>query len=190
MGRPYTKVSATAFKNMPINAGVLLNDFNPASPTVADSAIICATTGGITAECKANVTDLGDDVDNCQKNTVELMEIEDYDCTLSFTALETTPEVIRMALGAADISGNSIKARTTFNTDAESGDFKTVWLVGDLIGGGFFAIKLANAISTGGLSIKTTDKGKGNVSVTLTGCVRMGSEDVPMEFYVYDKSTT
>lgn len=185
MGRKFTKISAEAFKSMQINAGLVLNTFDTEGQTaVADADIICATTGGITATCTPNITDLGEDVDNCQKNTVELMEIEDYDCTLAFTALNTSAEVIRMALGAADVAGGKVTPRMTFKTDKTTGDFKTIWFVGDLIGGGYVAVRLDNAISTGGLSLKTTDKGKGNVSVTMTGCVRMGDETVPMEFFV------
>ena len=76
MGRKFTKISAEAFKSMQINAGLVLNKFDTEGQTaVADADIICATTGGITATCTPNITDLGEDVDNCQKNTVELMEI-------------------------------------------------------------------------------------------------------------------
>lgn len=185
MGRKFTKISAEAFKSMQVNAGLVLNKFDTEGQTaVADADIICATTGGITANCTPNIKDLGEDVDNCQKNTVELMEIESYDCKLAFTALNTSAEVIRMALGAADVAGGKVTPRMTFKTDKTTGDFKTIWFVGDLIGGGYVAVRLDNAISTGGLSLKTTDKGKGNVSVTLTGCVRMGDETVPMEFFV------
>lgn len=184
MARKFTKISAKAFESMQINAGVVLNKFDPEGKTEPEDAdIICATSGGVTSECKPNITDLGDDVDNCPKNTAEMMQIEDYTCTLSFTALNTTSDVIKLALGAADVTGKAIKPRMTLNSAADTGDFKTIWWVGDLIGGGFVAVKLLNALSTGGLSLKTTDKGKGNLSVTLTGCQRMGDDTVPMEFY-------
>ena len=42
--------------------------------------------------------------------------------------------------------------------------------------------------ATGGLTLKTTDKGKGNISVTLTGCPRLGSDTVPMEWYYSPKA--
>ena len=38
------------------------------------------------------------------------------------------------------------------------------------------------------ISIKTTDKGKGNIAVTLTGCPRLGSDVVPMEWYYSPKA--
>ena len=174
MARKFTKISAKAFESMQINAGVVLNKFDPSGTTeIQDADIICATSGGVTAECKPNITDLGDDVDNCQKNTAELMQIEDYDCTLAFTALNVTTDVIKLALGAADVSDKKVTPRMTLNPTASTGDFKDIWWVGDTIDGGFVAVKLMNALSTGGLSLKTTDKGKGNLSVALTGCPRM-----------------
>lgn len=184
MARKFTKISAKAFESMQINAGVVLNKFDPEGKTESEDAdIICATSGGVTAECKPNITDLGDDVDNCPKNTAEMMEIEDWDCTLAFTALNVTTDVLKLALGAADVTGKTVKPRMTIDPTANTGDFKTIWWVGDTLDGGFVAVKLLNALSTGGLSLKTTDKGKGNLSVTLTGCVRMGEDAVPMEFY-------
>lgn len=189
MARKFTKISAKAFESMQINAGVVLNKFDPSGTTeIQDADIICATSGGVTAECKPNITDLGDDVDNCQKNTAELMQIEDYDCTLAFTALNATTDVIKLALGAADVSDKKVTPRMTLDPTDSTGDFKDIWWVGDTIDGGFVAVKLMNALSTGGLSLKTTDKGKGNLSVTLTGCPRLGSDIVPMEWYYSPKA--
>ena len=189
MARKFTKISAKAFESMQINAGVVLNKFDPSGTTeIQDADIICATSGGVTAECKPNITDLGDDVDNCQKNTAELMQIEDYDCTLAFTALNVTTDVIKLALGAADVSDKKVTPRMTLNPTASTGDFKDIWLVGDTIDDGFVAVRLMNALSTGGLTLKTTDKGKGNISVTLTGCPRLGSDTVPMEWYYSPKA--
>ena len=189
MARKFTKISAEAFKSMQINAGVVLNKFDPTGTTeIQDADIICATSGGVTAECKPNITDLGDDVDNCQKNTAELMQIEDYDCTLAFTALNVTTDVIKLALGAADVSEKKVTPRMTLDPTASTGDFKDIWWVGDTIDGGFAAVRLMNALSTGGLTLKTTDKGKGNIAVTLTGCPRLGSDTVPMEWYYSPKA--
>ena len=189
MARKFTKISAEAFKSMQINAGVVLNKFDPSGTTeVQDADIITATTGGITATCKANFTDLGADVDSAQKNTAELMQIEDYDCTLAFTALNATTDVIKLALGAADVAEKKVTHRMTLDPTESTGDFKDIWWVGDTIDGGYVAVRLMNALSTGGLTLKTTDKGKGNISVTLTGCPRLGSDTVPMEWYYSPKA--
>jgi hypothetical protein len=62
-----------------------------------------------------------------------------------------------------------------------------IWWVGDKANGGYAAIKLLNALSSGGLSIQTTKRGKGQTAVTLTGYVSINAQGVvPMEFYSYD----
>lgn len=189
MARKFTKISKEAFKSMQINAGVVLNKFDPTGTTeIKDADIICATTGDITAICKANFNDLGAGVNNAKKNTAELMQIEDYDCTLAFTALNVTTDVIKLAIGAADVAEKKVAPRMNLDPTESTGDFKDIWWVGDTIEGGYVAVRLMNALSTGGLTLKTTDKGKGNISVTLTGCPRLGSDTVPMEWYYSPKA--
>ena len=121
MARKFSKISQKAFESMQFNAGIVVNKFDITGETeVQDADIITATTGGITATCKANFTDLGEDVDNAQKNTAELMQIEDYDCTLAFTALNVTTDVIKLALGAADVSDKKVTPRMTLNPTAKN----------------------------------------------------------------------
>ena len=143
MARKFSKISQKAFESMQFNAGIVVNKFDVTGETeVQDADIITATTGGITATCKANFTDLGEDVDNAQKNTAELMQIESYDCTLAFTALNATTDVIKLALGAADVSDKKVTPRMTLNPTASTGDFKDIWWVGDTLDGGMVAVRL------------------------------------------------
>jgi hypothetical protein len=68
--------------------------------------------------------------------------------------------------------------------DLKQSDFKDVWWVGDKANGGAYAIKLKNALSTGGLSIQSTKNGKGTNAMTLTGHFSLDNQDdVPMEIY-------
>ena len=183
MGR-FTKISETAFKEFQLEAGLILNTFNPESADeVTDEAIVCATTGGIEIGCKPTFTDYGSDIDNVPNNMLELKEIDGWDCHLAFTALTVTPAGIKLALGAADIDGNKITPRAEkLNSDA-----KDIWWVGDRADGGLVACCLKNALSTEGLTLKTTKNGKGQLSCTLTGHVSIKAQDVvPMEFYVME----
>ena len=184
MGR-FAKVSQDAFNEFQVDAGVLLRTFNVESPTLVDENIICATTGGINPVCTASYSDWGEDVDNCPNNMMELMDLEGWECTLGFTALNTTPEVIRMALGAADIDVSS--GKITPRRDLKDTDFADIWWVGDRTDGGLVAIRLINALSTSGFSLQTTKNGKGQIAVTLAGHVSINARDiVPMEFYVQE----
>lgn len=184
MGK-FSKIPESTFEDLQVDAGVLLSSFDPSNPELVDSAIICATTGGVNPSCVATYSDWGEDVDNAPVNTMELKHIDGWECTLGFTALSVAPEAIRLALGAADI--NSESGAITPRKDLKDTDFADVWWVGDRSDGGAVAIKLVNALSTAGFSLQTTKNGKGNVSVTLTGHVSIDDQDkVPMEFYSID----
>lgn len=182
MGK-FSKIPETTFDELQVDAGVLVKGFNPAEPTLDNANIICATTGGINPVCTPTFADWGADIDNCPENTKELKEITGYTCSLGFTALTVTAETIRMSLGAADIEAETGKIMPRHELKDE--DFADVWWVGDISDGGFAAICLKNALSTGGFSLQTTKAGKGQVSVTLTGHYSIeAQDDVPMEFYV------
>lgn len=183
MGK-FTLIPADTFQQIQTDAGILLYRFDPALPdSVKDEDIICPTTGGITAACVPTFSDMGEDVDNCPANLLELKHLDSWDCSLQFTSLGTSPQSIRLALGAADVDSDDpthiVPRRSLKTTDAQD-----VWWVGDRADGGMVAICLKKALSTAGFSLKTTKSGKGNTSVTLTGHVTVDTQtEVPMEFW-------
>jgi hypothetical protein len=183
MAGRFTVIPENTFNELQMDAGVLLTTFDPANPTVTDSAIVCATTGGINASCTAEYSDLGEDVDNCPNNMKELKHLDGWSCTMSFTSLGTSPASIKLALGAADIDGTDA-TKIVPRAELKQTDFTDIWWVGDRADGGTVAIQLKNALSTGGFTIQTTKNGKGQVSVELTGHVSINAQTVvPMVFY-------
>lgn len=181
----FTKIPQNAFNALQLDAGVLLNTFNPASPAVTDAAIICATTGGITVACTPTYSDFAEDVDNAPVNLKEFKHLDGWECKISTTSLGTSPELIRLALGAADITAATSKI--TPRRDLQQTDFADLWWVGDKADGGFVAVKLINGLATGGLSLTTTKNGKGQIALEITGHVSINAQDtMPMEFYSID----
>lgn len=179
----FTRIPENTFTGLQLDAGILLRNFDPANPVVTDADIICATTGGINVQAVASYSDLGEDVDNCPVNMMELKKLEGWDCKITTTALGNDPETIRLALGAADKAGYRIVPRR----DVKLSDYSTIWWVGDRADGGFVAVKLFNALSTAGLSLQTTKNGKGQLSIELTGHVSLNAQNVvPMQFYSSD----
>lgn len=60
----------------------------------------------------------------------------------------------------------------------------SIWWVGDRADGGLVAVEIKNALSTGGFTLQTTKKGKGQVTLEITGHVSISAQDeVPMDFY-------
>jgi hypothetical protein len=179
----FTRIPENTFKGLQLDAGILLRDFDPSDPDVQDSDIICATTGGINPQCIASYEDMFEDVDNAPNNMMEGKKLTGWDCRISTTCLGNDPETIRLALGAADKAGSRVVPRRDLTQD----DFKDLWWVGDRADGGFVAIQLKNALSTGGFSLQTTKNGKGTIALELTGHVSIDAQNVvPMQFYSAD----
>ena len=180
----FTVIPENTFSELQLNAGVLLNKFTPATAAApADEDIICATTGGITVSCTPTFSDLGEDVDNCPKNTKELKHLDGWECKMSTTALGTSPANIKLSLGCADVDGTDT-TKIVPRVDLAQSDFSDIWWVGDRADGGMVAIQVKNALSTGGFSLKTTDNGKGQITLELTGHVSISKQsEVPMVFY-------
>ena len=180
----FTKIPQNTFNELQLNAGILLKDFDVTTGTFADTDILTATTGGLQVQVKPTFEDLGSDIDNCPKNTMELKYKSDADeVTVGGTALNINSDMLMLMLGAAD--KDSTTGKITPRKDLKIADFKALWWVGDLSNGGYVAVKIINALSTDGFSLKSSDKGKAQCSFTLTGHVSIDAQDIiPVEFYI------
>ena len=183
----YTKIPETTFQNLQLNAGVLLSTFNPESATVANESIIGATTGGVNFTATPTFSDYGEDIDNCPKNMMELKKLDSWEISMSGTYVTVDANAVKSLVGAADVTGNKVTPRN----DLKLTDFTDVWWVGDYsdkngeTNGGFVAIHMMNALSTGGFAIQSSDNGKGNFAFTYTAHYSMSAQDtVPFEVYV------
>ena len=179
----FTKIPASTFDELQVNVGVLVKDFDPTTGVLDEAEIITATTGGITVNAKPTFEDFGSDIDNCAKNTKELKRKTEMDVNISTTALNINEDTLKLALAAADKDNGT--GAIVSRTDLKQTDFATIWWIGDLSNGGYIAVKLIDALSTDGFSLKTNDKGKGNMSLTLTAHASLAQQDVePVEFYI------
>lgn len=186
----YTQIPSDTFKQLQLNAGILLKNFDPETATVSESDIIGATSGGISFEATPTYTDFGEDIDNCPKNMMELKKLESWEVKMSGTYITMTPEHVKSLAGAADIDADDATHIIPRN-DITTADFSTIWWVGDYsdqngtANGGYCAIKLKNALSTGGFKIQSSDKAKGTMEFEYTGHYSMDAQDeVPFEVYV------
>lgn len=192
MKEQFSKIPANTFKQLGINAAMLLSDFDPTTGSYNNSDLIGATTGGVNFNAAPEYIDFGQDIDNCPKNTKELKRLDDWTITMSGTFITMTAELAEMMAAAADNTTGHIVPRSTLESD----DFHDIWLVGDYSevntgsGAGFIAIHLMNALSTGGFQIQTADKEKMQFSFEFTGHYSIDAQDtVPFEIYVKGGST-
>lgn len=186
----FRKIPENTFKNIVLNAGVLLSSFTPATPTIDDTNILGATTGGINFTATPSFTDFGEDIDNCPKNMKELKKLDSWEVKLTGTFITSSTSLIALLMGAGDV-GTSDTTKVTPRVDVASTDFKDLWFVCDYSdkngenNGGYCAIKIINALSTGGFSMQSADKGKAQFSFEFTGHVSMSAQTVvPFEVYL------
>lgn len=106
----------------------------------------------------------------------------------TFVAADTA--IAKRLVGAADIDTQDT-TKVTPRNDLADADFSDIWFVGDYsdqngeANGGFIAIKLINALSTGGFQLQTSDKAKGQFSFTFTGHYSIVAQGtVPFEIYI------
>ena len=186
----FTKIPSDAFQKLQINAGILTTDFTPATGTIGEAGQIGATTGGINFTATPTYTDFGDDIDNCPKNMKELKRLESWEVKMTGTFVNASTAIAKSLCGAADISSTDTTKITPRN-DLKDADFDDIWLVGDYsdkngdTNGGFIAIHMLNALSTGGFQMQTADKAKGQFAFEYTAHYSMSAQDtVPFEIYI------
>ena len=186
----FTKIPSDAFQKLQINAGILTTDFTPATGTIGESGQIGATTGGVNFTATPTYSDFGEDIDNCPKNMKELKKLDSWEVKMTGTFVNADTAIAKRLCGAADI-GTPDTTKVTPRNDLKDADFADIWLVGDYsdkngeTNGGFIAIKLLNALSTGGFQLQTADKAKGQFAFEFTGHYSMSAQDtVPFEIYI------
>ena len=183
----YTQIAADAFQKLQLNAGVLLTDFDPTTGTLDKTKIFGATGGGVAFEAVPTYIDFGEDIDNVPNNTKELKQLDYFEAKLSGTAKTVDTDFAKMLVASADVDGIKVTPRSTLGQE----DFSDIWWVGDYSdvttgsGAGFMAIKLIDALSTGGFKIQSNDKGKGDFAFEFTAHYSMEDIDiVPFEIYI------
>ena len=186
----FTKIPSDAFQKLQINAGILTTDFTPATGTIGEAGQIGATTGGVNFTATPTYSDFGEDIDNCPKNMKELKKLDSWEVKMTGTFVNADTAIAKRLCGAADI-GTPDTTKVTPRNDLKDADFADIWLVGDYsdkngeTNGGFIAIKLLNALSTGGFQLKTADKAKGQFAFEFPGHYSMSAQDtVPFEIYI------
>ena len=186
----FTKIPADTFQKLQLNAGIIATDFTPDTGAIGESGQLGATTGGITFNANPTYSDFGEDIDGCPKNTKELKRLDEWEVTMSGTFVSADTAMAKRLVGAADI-GTTDTTKITPRNDLAAADFENIWFVGDYsdkngeTNGGFVAIKLINALSTGGFQLQTSDKAKGQFAFTFTGHYSIAAQGtVPFEIYI------
>lgn len=188
----YTQIPVNTFKELQLNAGILVSSFTPATGEV--SGLLGATTGGIQFTDDVEYKDFGDDIDNCPKNMMELKKLDKHEAKMSGTFITLAAATAKKLVAASDVDPLD-STHIVPRNDLLATDFADIWWVGDYsdvntgASAGFVAIHLLNSLNTGGFQIQTTDREKGKFAFEFMGHYSMAAQDtVPYEIYVKEGS--
>ena len=182
----FTRVPADAFRRMVMNAAVLAASFDPQTGTLQNGDILGATTGGISFSAAPVYADMGDKVDNCPKNTKELKKLISWEAKASGSFATVDTALAKRLLAAAGIDGGKV----TPGTDLSPDDFSELWIVGDYSEyngeqhGGWAAVRLKNALSTGGFSIETADGDRAKLAFEFAAHSSLSDRSAPFELWL------
>lgn len=193
----FNQIPENTFREIQLNAGILLEKFDPNDATLILADIIGATSGGVAFSATPETTDFGEDIDNAAKGMKELMQLGKWTVELSGTFITVNPNIVKKLIGAADITTTNNVAKITPRSELQDSDFADIWWVGDYsnVKGesvpGFIAIHMLNSLSTGGFSTQSTDNGKGTFEFTFAGHYSISDQTrVPFEVFVQSPPAT
>lgn len=183
----YTQVRADAFQTLQVNAGIMVDSFNPATGVIGN--ILGATTGGFAFASNPTYQDFGEDVDNVPPNTWQLKRIQYFDPAVSGTFLTVTTSHARSLTGAADVDSDDSTHVVPRNI-LKASDFANIWVIGDYsdvntgADAGYMAVHLMNVLNTAGIQWQSNKDGKGQFSFDFHGHYDLTDIDtVPFEIY-------
>lgn len=182
-----TQLPEDVFDTIQRNAGVLMSEFDVDAWTVNRANIIGATSGGISFRDELAFTDMGEDIDNCPTNMMELKEIDNRTVRCSGTYVSVRKEEIKNLVAAANLEDSKITPRNSMNLS----DYRKIWFVCDYGKDGAIAIEMENVLNTAGFSLQTTNKGKGQFAFDYMAHYSMEDPDhVPYAIHIKEPGAT
>ena len=192
----YTKVPENTRQNLQMNAGIIVNGFNPATGEIESIVgvysedILGATSGGMNFVATPQMSDLFEDVDNMPAKTKQGQMLTYWDVTASGTFVSVTRELGKRLMAAADFD-EGIEYKIIPRADILETDFQDLWWIGDYSdvntgeNAGFIAIHIMNALSTSGFQIQSGKDAKGQFSFNFSAYYDLENiNQVPFEVYI------
>lgn len=192
----FTRVPVNTFQKLQLNAGIFASEFDTKTGEVKEENLLGATNGGANFTATPTFGDRGDGIDNIPVNVKEMKDLETWEATISGTFVTADTALAKRLIGAADIDPEDpthIIPRNTLSLD----DFSDIWWIGDYSdvnsdgdsdsNAGYMAIRLINALSTGGFQVQSANRDKGQFAFTFTAHYSLDDQNrVPFDVYIKD----
>lgn len=164
------------------DTGVFVKNFDIESfrESILSGQVARVTKDSFSASVQRDTVNVLSDLNGVHFDYLEGLVTTKITASASFTLASMSAEDLAMALGAADITGDTITVRFEI---AES-DFVNVALILPILDGGYVIAELPKAFSTGGLSISTSKAAVGGLSCTMTGFKSLADKTIqPINLY-------
>ena len=191
----YSQTPTDGFKNIIPGAGVVMTSFDPSTGTVNRANILGMTNGGINFKDGIAFKDYAEGIDNIPRNTKQFKRIDNSQRSItgSGTFKSINKALAKKLMAAADLSTNKLTPRA----DLAQTDFADIWLVFDYSDvntgeqAGNMAIKLKNALHTGGFQIQSKNEDLADAAFEFMAHYDINNPDVvPYEVYIRDGGDT
>ena len=123
----FTRIPETTFQKLQLNAGIMLTEFDPATGTVAENAMMGATTGGVSFSAVPSFSDFGEDIDNAPVNVKELKRLDSWEVTMSGSFITVDAlEAGKHVMCEKPMAINSVEAQKMIDAAKRTGKKLTI----------------------------------------------------------------
>lgn len=160
----YTLLPPTAYSELVLGRGVILQSFDPETGNF-DPEDILSYADNISFHAQPHFTDMGKKSKNCPENTLRLTRLDGFTAELRGTLYSVSLKLINRLFPSSEPHGSeSFVTAPGAQIDPAPSD---LWFLADYScvaneNSGFFAVKLKNALSEGGIDFSAAESGKGS----------------------------
>ena len=189
----WTKYPAEFWKNLQVNAGIVVDGFDHTSSSDTPyTSIVGATADGVTFNPNPTFEDFGADIDNVPPNTWQLKRIQYYDPSLAGTFKTVSASAAEDLCPGSASNGLITPAMTLteemFKNKTLLADYSEVNQdggTGSSVKAGEIAVTIKHALNITGFQWKTNKDGKGDFAFDFHGHYDLDDpDDPPFEIWV------
>ena len=173
-------VRTETIQNLEFDAGLILKT-KYTGQTDIKSLVLCATTGGI----KVNISAIKRKIafDGLLENTAGIEVVDGYTGSVQFSTKEVDADMVKKALGYADVSNGIITLKQgviPFTEGEENGYYeKEICILGKMNDDSWRQIILSRVMNVNGLQETRNDKGETEIAFDLQANYGIDAQDTP-----------
>lgn len=186
------QIPEQAYNELTLGPGVIASDFNPYTG-VLNQPDILAYAEDVSFSAEPIVSEMRNAADNLPKNVLDLMRLDGWNAALKGRFISVNPPLMNIMLMGSSQSSGQVSKIAPGRSGAVSS--KDLWFICDyscVFGGaegGFFAVKLKNTFSSGGIRLGSKDSGLMGFDFCFTVGQLLTDGNACFEVYIKNPNT-